>query len=93
MIREIIFDISKIALDRRQFRYIYNSDITKWSRNSCLEDIIITTAAAGTAMATSITAATRSGFTAVILAGAILVADWAGAWVGSSTTATCASWF
>jgi hypothetical protein len=78
-------DISKITLDPIQFRYIYNSDITKQElKTQCLDVIINTTAVTWVTMAV-ITAATRSASTAMK---ALTVA--AAAWAGSSTTATCA---
>lgn len=54
---------------------------------TCLDDTITTTAAAMAAT----TAATPSAFTAMTITDAVRVE--AAAWAGSSTTATCASWF
>ena len=81
----IISDISKIALDPIQFRYIYNFDITKQDLEiTCLDDTSTTTPAA-TAIKAVTTAVIRSASTAMK---AIIVA--AAAWAGSSITATCA---
>jgi len=77
-------DISKITLDPVQFRYIYNSDITKQELKTQCLDVIINTAGI-TWVTTATTAATRSASTAMK---APTVA--AAAWAGSSITATCA---